>query len=429
MTALPNRLGLLLALYVAQGLPTGVFTQALPAILRTYDAPLSVISLSGLLALPWALKVLWAPWVDRHYWPRLGYRRSWILPMNIALIGLLAVLSQLDPNSLREESGVLVLFFLLFLINLFAATQDIATDGLAVGILGPHERGIGNGVQVAGYRLGLIIGGGLLLYVLGTWGWENAFLGLTGLSVMLLLPALFFRESAQLRPPVISNQPKDSYARGWVSFFQRPGLAGWIWVLVTYKIAESMGSAMVKPMMVDHGFTLAEMGLQVSIVGSAASIVGALLGGWLTDPLGRRRALVFFGFLQAIGVGLYALPAAGWVPPGMDWRSWIIVVNAIEHVVSGMAMAAMLAAIMDRAREDHAGSDFTLQVSLLAIFGGAFYIPAGFVAESVGYPLHFAISGLAGLLLLWPAWRYTREPEALQAPVSLQAVTAKPETP
>lgn len=428
MNSLPRRLGLLLALYVAQGLPTGVFTQALPAILRSYDAPLSVISLSGLLALPWALKVLWAPWVDRHYWPRMGYRRSWIVPMNIGLIVLLAMLSQLDPNGLRHESGVLVLFFLLFLINLFAATQDIATDGLAVGILGPHERGIGNGVQVAGYRLGLIIGGGLLLYVLGTWGWQNAFLGLTGLSVLLLLPALFFRESGSLRPPALSHQQREAYAKGWLSFFQRPALAGWIWVLVTYKIAESLGSAMVKPMMIDNGFTLAEMGLQISIVGSVASIVGALLGGWLTDPLGRRRALVLFGLLQTLAVSLYALPAAGWVPPGMDWRSWVITVNAIEHVVSGMAMAAMLAAIMDRARDDHAGSDFTLQVSLLAVFGGAFYIPAGLLAESVGYATHFVIAGLAGLLLIWPAWRYTREPEELLRDARLTALPLNQES-
>lgn len=411
MSSLPNRLGLLLALYVAQGLPTGVFTQALPAILRTYEAPLSLISLSGLLALPWALKVLWAPWVDRHCWPRLGYRRSWIVPMNLGLIVLLAVLSQIDPNGLRQTEGVLVLFVLLFLVNLFAATQDIATDGLAVSILSAQERGIGNGVQVAGYRLGLIIGGGLLLFVLGTWGWQNAFLGLTGLSVALLLPALLYREP--VRQPARSAAT-EAYARGWLTFFQRPALQGWIWVLVTYKIAESLGSAMVKPMMVDHGFTLAEMGLQISIVGSAASIAGALLGGWLTDPLGRRRALVLFGLLQTLAVALYALPAAGWVPPSMDWRSWVITVNAIEHVVSGMAMAAMLAAIMDRARDDHAGSDFTLQVSLLAIFGGAFYVPAGLLAETVGYTAHFLIAGAAGLLLIWPAWRYTREPAAWQ---------------
>lgn len=414
MPPLRTRLGLLLALYIAQGLPTGVFTQALPAILRTYHAPLSLISLSGLLALPWAVKVFWAPTVDRHYWPRLGYRKSWILPMNILLILLLAAMTWVDPNSLRQTSGVIVLFVLLFFFNLIAATQDIATDGLAVGILQADERGIGNGVQVTGYRIGLIVGGGLLLYVMGTLGWRYAFWGLTGLSLLLLIPALLFREPPA---PDHSHLLGDAYGSGWISFFKRPSMKGWIWVLVTYKISESLGSAMVKPMMVDMGLSLTDIGLSVSIVGSCAAIIGAMLGGWLTDPMGRRNALMLFGVLQSLAIGSYALPAAGYSLPGMSVMHFVIVCNAFEHMVSGMAMAALLAAVMDRARIDHAGSDFTLQVSLLAVFGGSFYIPAGFLAESVGYTTHFVISGLAGLLMLWPTWRYTSEPETLNAEI------------
>ena len=93
MTAsLSSRLSLLLTLYICQGLPTGVFTQALPALLRQYGAPLSVIGLSGLLAMPWALKFLWAPFVERHFSARIGQRRSWILPMQmLALLSLLAI--------------------------------------------------------------------------------------------------------------------------------------------------------------------------------------------------------------------------------------------------------------------------------------------------------------------------------------------------
>lgn len=412
MSSLSTRLGLLLALYVAQGLPTGVFTQALPAILRTYNAPLSLISLSGLLALPWAVKVFWAPIVDRHYSLSWGYRKSWILPTNLLLIVLLAAMTLFDPNTLHQRSGVIELFSLLFLVNLIAATQDIATDGLAVGILAAHERGIGNGVQVAGYRIGLIVGGGMLLYVLGTLGWRVAFFALTGLSVLLLIPAIRFREP---QPPHRNDSETLPARQIWLGFFQRPALKGWIWVLVTYKISESLGSAMVKPMMVDMGLSLADIGLRVSVVGSVAAIIGALLGGWLTDPIGRRNALVIFGVLQSLAIGLYAMPAAHYTVVGLSVTNWVLVCNAIEHLVSGMAMAALLAAIMDRARPEHAGSDFTLQVSLLAVFGGLFYIPAGMLAETVGYSNHFIISGLSGLLILWPAWRYTREPAELMA--------------
>lgn len=414
MTSLQRRLGLLLALYLAQGVPFGVYTQALPAILRSYHAPLSVISLSGLLALPWALKVLWAPLVDRCYWPRLGYRRSWILPMNIGLAAVMAALAWFDPGSLARADGVYVLFALLFLVNLFSATQDIATDGLAVRILAVHERGPGNAVQVSAYRVGVIIGGGLLLLVLGRLGWHLAFLGMTAMSVLLLLPAVFYRE-----PPVLPGQggePGETYARAWFTFFRRPALRGWIWVLLTNKIADSMASAMVKPMMIDMGLSLADIGLKVSMISAVTTILGAVLGGWLLERIGRRRALTGFGLLQALVLMTYASAALHHAPFGLSATDWAVLINAVEHAVGGMAMAALLAAVMDRARPEHAGGDFTLQVSLLAVFGGAFYLPAGLIAEHIGYPGHFLLAGTLGVLAMWPTWRWTREPEQLEAP-------------
>lgn len=408
---LSRRLGLLLALYLAQGLPFGVYSQALPAILRSHQAPLSLISLSGLLALPWALKVLWAPLVDRHHWPRVGYRRSWILPLNAGLAMVMAALCVFDPDSLGTPSGFAMLFAALFLVNLLAATQDIASDGLAVRILAPHERGPGNGVQVAAHRLGVIIGGGLLLVALDRWGWHDAFLGLALLSFCLLLPALFFREPPP--PPGVAAVAREPYAQAWVSFFRRPALRGWIWVLLTCKAADFMASGMVKPMLVDMGLSLSDIGLQVSLVSSITTIAGALSGGWLVERLGRRVSLAGFGLAYALTLGLYAVPAFGWSLAGVPATMLVIAINALAHLIEGMMMAALLAAVMDRARPDHAGVDFTLQVSLLALAGGVFFLPAGLLVEQVGYGWHFLIAAGLGVLLLWPAWRYTREPEAL----------------
>ncbi|MDP2226666.1 MAG: MFS transporter [Moraxellaceae bacterium] len=401
---LRSRMALLLTLYVCQGLPTGVFTQALPAILRTYDVPLTVIGMSGLLAMPWALKFLWAPFVESHFLPRIGQRRSWILPMQLMGIAALVLIALFDPYRLASTAGVREFFVLMFLVNLFAATQDIATDGLAVRTLDFHERGFGNGVQVAGYRLGLIIGGGLLLYLIGAWDWQLSFLGLAGLMLLLTLPVLHFREPAPL--------PRTTRPLRWwqvfTSFFARPGLKGWLVVLVTYKAGESLGSAMVKPMLVDMGQDLRQIGLMVSLVGSFATLVGALLGGWLTTIIGRYRAIIGFGALQALGVGAYVL---------LSWRhdqgypvDLVLVygINALEHFVSGMAMAALLTAVMDLSRPDHAGADFTVQVSILAIFGGSFYLGAGFVAEALGYSGYFLLSGGLALVLLWPAAIYCR---------------------
>lgn len=403
--SLRSRLGLLLTLYVCQGLPTGVFTQALPAILRSYHVPLTVIGLSGLLAMPWALKFLWAPFVETHFSVRIGQRRSWILPMQLATFVMLVLLAFFDPLRLATQAGVSSFFVLMFLINLVAATQDIATDGLAVRTLDFHERGLGNGIQVAGYRLGLIMGGGLLLYLMGIWSWQGSFLLLALLVLLLTLPVLGFQEPA---PLVHDTQPRLPYWQVFTSFFDRPGLKGWMLVLVTYKAGESLGSAMVKPMLVDMGLDLKQIGLMVSMAGSLAALTGALLGGWLTTVLGRYHAIIGFGVLQALGVAAYT---------GLSWRHdqglpvnlvLIYAVNAFEHFVSGMAMAALLTAVMDLSRPHHAASDFTVQVSVLAVFGGSFYLGAGFVAEALGYTGYFLVSGLLAVALLWPAAVYCR---------------------
>lgn len=403
--SLNSRLWLLLTLYICQGLPTGVFTQALPAILRTYGVPLTIIGFSGLLAMPWALKFLWAPFVERYFSRRWGQRRSWILPMQLLALALLLAIAAFDPYALAGSAGVYQFFVLMFLVNLFAATQDIATDGLAVRTLAHSERGLGNGVQVAGYRLGLVIGGGLLLYLIGAWDWRGAFLLLAALLALLTLPILLHREPPPLPRPAGGELP---YLRIFTSFFARPGLRGWLVVLITYKVGESMGSAMVKPMLVDMGLDLKQMGLMVSLVGSLATLAGALLGGWLTTRLGRARAIIGFGALQALGVALYAaLP--WWHGQGHAVPLPVIYgVNAVEHFVSGMAMAALLTAVMDLARAEHAAADFTVQVSILAIFGGSAFLVAGVIADAIGYTGYFLVSGALALGLLWPAAVYCR---------------------
>lgn len=411
--SLRARLGLLLTLYICQGLPTGVFTQALPALLRQYGAPLSVIGLSGLLAMPWALKFLWAPFVEKHFSARIGQRRSWILPMQMLALLVLLAIAFFDPLQLGTKSGVYQFFLLMFLVNLFAATQDIATDGLAVRTLAFSERGLGNGVQVAGYRIGLVIGGGLLLYLIGAWDWQNSFLGLALLMALLTIPVLVFHEPAPIHHEAHKTVP---YWQIFTSFFDRPGLRGWLLVLITYKAGESLGSAMVKPMLVDMGLDLKQIGLMVSLVGSLATLLGALLGGWLTTLMGRPRAIIWFGVLQAFSIAAYA---------ALSWRhdqGWpvnlqlIYGINAFEHFVSGMAMAALLTAVMDLCRPEHAASDFTVQVSILAIFGGSFYLGAGFVAEALGYSGYFLLSGVIALVLLWPAAVYCYRLPLLHGP-------------
>ncbi len=394
-----KRFVVLFSLYMAQGLPTGVFTQALPAILRSYDVSLQAIGLTGFLAIPWAIKFLWSPYVDKYYSATIGRSRTWILPMQLLAILLLLLVALFNPQTLSTQTGLMQFFVLMFLLNLVAATQDIATDSLAVRHLNYEERSWGNGLQVAGYRLGLVIGGGFLLYLIGVWHWQSAFLALTALFVLVSVPIVFFAEKASTQA---SKPVEQGYLEGFKSLMLHPAFKPWLLVLVTYKIGESLGSAMVKPMFIDMGLSFEQIGLFVSVIGSLATLAGAFLAGWWIKHLGRYLSLLYFGLAQAIGIASYAYVAWQW-QQGHELILWqLYTVNTIEHFMSGLAIVALLAAIMDYCRHSHAGADFTVQVSLLAIFGGSATLVAGFLADALGYTNYYLVSAALCVLCLWP---------------------------
>ncbi|MCK6514820.1 MFS transporter [Myxococcota bacterium] len=383
-----TKLGLLGALYLSQGLPYGFFTQALPALLRTMGLSLPDIGLTSLLALPWALKFLWAPWVDRWQLPGLGRRRSWIL-----VIQMITALGMVGLALLRPESQLPLLMGAFLLTNLLAATQDIATDGLAVELLSPAERGLGNGVQVAGYRVGMILGGGALLVVFDKLGWQATFLGMALMLAVAAIPIGLFREPPSAPTSATSVTPQ-SWRGALGGFVSRPGAWAWLGVVMAYKAGESLGGAMLKPMLVDLGLGLTELGALTGTAGFSAGLVGALIGGAAVSRFGAGVSLVVFGVLQSLTVAAYAVvPPLGVAALGLP----IYVLTVLEHLCGGMATAALFTRMMDACAAETEGTDYTVQASAVVIATGGAATLSGFVAENLGYSGHFLLSGLLSL--------------------------------
>lgn len=184
-----GKTSLLFMLYLSQGLPFGFQATALPVLLRERGISLAAIGFAGALALPWFLKPLWAPLVDRYWSVRLGRRRSWIIPLQA-----LMVVTMLAAVPVAASGALMPLLVCIFLMNLCAATQDIAVDGLAVDILGGNELGPGNAAQVAGYKAGMVLGGGILVWLSASAGWAGLFLFMAALAVLPLILILYYRE-------------------------------------------------------------------------------------------------------------------------------------------------------------------------------------------------------------------------------------------
>jgi RhtX/FptX family siderophore transporter len=408
------KLTLLGSLYFSQGLPFGFFTQALPAMLRAKGVSLGEIGLSSLLAVPWALKFVWAPVVDRVWWRWAGRRTSWIVPLQLASAVLLLALGTLG---LAEQLPPLLAA--VFLLNLFAATQDIATDGLAVDLLAARERGLANGLQVAGYRAGMIVGGGVLLLLHDRLGGNGTFLAMGALTLAATLPVLWVREPEAPAPAARA----DSSA--W-SFFRRPEARRILTVLVTYKAGEAFATGMLRPFLTDAGLTLADLGWLLGTVGFVAGLAGALAGGALVNRLGRRTALVSFGLLQALTVAGYAVLASGPMS-----RALLTSLCAAEHFAGGMATAALFTAMMDWSSTETSATDYTIQASAVVIATGAASALAGFSAQALGYAGHFtlatalALGAVAVVQRTFPSSR----PTSQEVPSCASPSTPAPSTP
>lgn len=380
-----KKFALLACLYVVQFLPVAFFMQTLPVFLRQQGVSLEVIGLINLLSLPWTLKVFWSPIVDCYGWTRWGHYKSWILAMQSLLALILAFCAFLD---LRTQLIWLPVGILLAISC--AATQDIATDALAVEILDVSERGMGNSLQGAGAYLGGILGGGVLLILLNYGGWTVSLLTMSCLVLLLLLPVLFYDEKVASYTP--RTQPN------WKVFFQfftRPRIGRWILVLLVYMMGATIANTMFRPFLVDLGLSLAQIGLINGIAAFSAGLVGSFVGGFLVKILGRKRSLIGLGGLMAVANAAFILPTLGWSSLPI-----LYLVSMGFQFAYSMACIPMYTVMMDKSRLGTAGFDYTLQISI--VFVGSLLAGAmsGLIANAIGYQGVFVISVVIVLISL-----------------------------
>ena len=170
-------------------------------------------------------------------------------------------------------------------------------------MLEASERGLGNGVQVAGYRVGMIVGGGALLALHDRLGPSGVFVAMSLLTALATLPIGLARET---RRPRSAREPRAA-----VHFLRRPGAARLLVLILVYKAGDAFATGMLRPFLVDAGLGLGEIGRLLGTVGFTAGLLGALVGGVLVNRLGRKQALVTFGLLQAAAIAGYACLAIG----------------------------------------------------------------------------------------------------------------------
>lgn len=421
----------LFSLYWAQGLPVGFMTHALPVILRANGVSLAHIGGFGVLMAPWALKVLWAPWVDAYALQRWGHYRSWIIATQLLSVLILIGLSFI-PISALDQPRYLFLFFIgLLFMNTVGATQDIATDALAVKLLKQKQQQWGNMLQVIGSRLGFIVGGGAILWLLDLLTWQSTFLILAALVALNTWPILRFQEA----PRADRHQPKhphnsqnimqsikqyskqshspnkpQRYVDAWracVGYFaQSKELQAWFWVLCSIKVSDGLSGPILKPLLVDLGLSLSQIGIYITMFGAMAALLGAALAAVLLRFLSRSQALLLFSLFKLASLMGYAILAWRFEQGAATPVLWIYILNALEDLFAAMLLVVILTVVMQYSRQNNAATDFTLQVSLMALVSGVLYSLSGVLGQYLGYQNYLIVICIVASTMLWPILKW-----------------------
>jgi len=377
-------------LYFAEGFPFGLVIDNLPVYFRAHGVSLTEIGMMSMLGMPWTLKVLWAPLVDRF-----GSRQQWIASSLLVIASVLLLLPLFSAT--QPSPG---LWALLLVLTLASATQDVAIDAYTIGLLSPGEEGVGNGVRVSAYRAALIVGGGGLVILAGWLGWPMVFQVAALLSAGL---ALIIWRSPRLETRAPTSAPPQWFGP-LLAWLKRPGSMLLFVFVLTYKLGDSAMGPMVKPFWIDRGLSVQEIGLVSTTFGVAASVAGALLGGLLTTRWGILRALLVLGLTQALSNLGYATVA------GLDLgRPALYAASLTESFTGGLGTAAFLAFLMRICDKQQAATEYALLSAIFALTRNVAGALSGFGAAHFGYAAYFAwtfaLSFPALLLLPWIAAR------------------------
>jgi PAT family beta-lactamase induction signal transducer AmpG len=387
-----RRIAVMLPLGFASGLPLALTSGTLQAWLTVAGLDLKTIGIFTLVGLPYTLKFLWAPLMDRLVPPWLGRRRGWMLVTQMSVALGLAAMAVTGPGQRPEILGVLAL-----VVAFLSASLDIVFDAYRTDVLLRPERGFGAAVWVNGYRCALLIASAGALLLADYIGWQNTYLLLAVLMATGVVTILVSPEPSE--PGAAPASLAEAIGGPLKEFFTRPGVVGLLALIVLYKVGDAVAASLQTAFLIGGmGFSVSEVGY-VKGLGIGATLIGALAGGVAMAKLGMVRSLLLFGLLQAVSnLGFMWLAWMG--------KSYMALTTSIlvENVTGGMGTVAFVALIMSLCDHRYTATQFALLSSLEAlgrVFSGR---PSAELVEMVGWAQFFFWSFLVALPGIWLVW-------------------------
>jgi MFS transporter, PAT family, beta-lactamase induction signal transducer AmpG len=381
----------ILVLGAASGFPNQITESSLQAWLKDSGATNTTIGIMSYVSLPYLLKFLWAPLIDRYPLPLFGRRRGWMFVMQVALALTIGLFALQDPRlSLAPITACAVA------IVFFSATQDIAFDAWRTDVSLPSERGVAAAATNVGYRSSAWIASAVVLVVADHVGYRPAFLALAAVMLAFCVASALAPESRELHPP---RSLRESVVEPVKELLGTPSAAALITVVLLFKVGDAFANKLFTPFMMDVGFTKTEIGLIAKSLFTASALGGSVLGGVVMVRLGLTRSMLLFGVLQALTNLLYcALAVAGKSYPIM------VVAVVLEHVAGAMGGIALVALIMALCDKRYSAFQYALLSVLALLPRYSLGWPAGWIADHEGWYAYYVTSfalALPGLAIVW----------------------------
>jgi PAT family beta-lactamase induction signal transducer AmpG len=389
-----RKMAALLLLGFVSGLPLYLTSRTLQAWMKDVQIDLGVIGWFSLIGLPYTLKFLWSPLLDRIIPPVLGRRRGWLFLTQLGLMVAIAAMAIQQPAQALQLLAINAL-----IIAILSATQDIAGDAYRTDVLEPDELGAGASTWVLSYRIALLVSGSLALILADYLPWSVVYLLMAALMAIGLATTLWAPEATQ------QEQPPHSFLEAVIlpfqEFFSRlgPGFAAIVLLFILlYRLADALAGNMATPFLLDIGFSKTEIGAIQGTFGFFATTVGVVAGGAFVTKLGIYRSLWIFGVLQGLSnLGYFCLSV---LPKS---NTLLLLAVNIENFCAGLVTAAFVAYLMSLCHHAFTATQYALLSSLMATAGIILAAPAGELAKATGWPVFFLISlaaALPGLFLL-----------------------------
>ncbi|WMY73503.1 muropeptide MFS transporter AmpG [Buttiauxella selenatireducens] len=384
---------ILLILGFASGLPLALTSGTLQAWMTVENIDLKTIGFFSLVGQAYVFKFLWSPVMDRYTPPLLGRRRGWLLITQVLLLIAIAGMGFLEPGSqLRWMAALAVI------IAFCSASQDIVFDAWKTDVLPAEERGTGAAISVLGYRLAMLVSGGLALWLADRYlGWQGMYWLMAALMLPCIIATLLAPEPTDAIP--VPRSLEQAVVAPLRDFFGRNNAWLILLLIVMYKLGDAFAMSLTTTFLIRGvGFDAGEVGMVNKTLGLIATIIGALYGGILMQRLSLFRALLIFGILQGVSNAGY------WILSITD-KHMISMATAVffENLCGGMGTAAFVALLMTLCNKSFSATQFAL-LSALSAVGRVYVGPiAGWFVEAQGWPTFYLFSVFAavpGILLL-----------------------------